>query len=86
MLKIYLTSVIIYFLVIRSTLILCENMIIKNGWLTGKKKTTQLRALYNTLILSLVPLLRLAVFVFMIVMAVMPKEKFTGNTNDDKGA
>jgi hypothetical protein len=86
MLKFYITSVIVSFVIIRAVAILCNDNIVKNGWMENKKSASAFRRVYNTLLLSLIPLLRLFVLVFLIVMAVIPKEKLVENTNSNKGA
>lgn len=73
MLKIYLTSVIIYMIIIYCETKIFKNNIIKNGWATeGKKSGSALGTLFC---FSAVPLLRLLFVVVLCVMFTYPKEK-----------
>lgn len=73
MLKIYLTSVVIYMIIIYCTCKIFENAIRSNGWISEKKKGGKLGVLFT---LSAVPLLRFIVVVLIVYMASNTKEEY----------
>ena len=74
MLKIYLSSVIIYMIIISCLCFLFHDAIKKNGWAsTEKPNVNKLTALF---VLSAVPLLRIYVVGLFIYMATHTKEQF----------
>lgn len=73
MLKIYLTSVIIYMIIIYCTCSIFADGIRAKGWISEQKSKSKLGALFT---LSAVPILRFFVVVLILYMATHTKEQF----------
>lgn len=74
MLRIYLTSVLIYMIIIYCESKMFKDNIYKNGWLdnTEKKKNNKLGALFC---MSAIPIIRTIIVITFCVMFIYPKEK-----------
>lgn len=73
MLRVYLTSVLIYMIIIFSIVYVGQYKIKENGWLDDKKKKGN--AFISLFCLSAIPILRMAVVAAMFVMIAMTKEE-----------
>lgn len=82
MLRIYLTSVLIYMIIIYAVIYMGQYKIKENGWLDGEKKKGS--GVISLLCLSAVPIFRLFVVITVFVMAAMPKEEFEKLKDDMK--
>lgn len=75
MLKIYISSVIIWMIVIYSFVTIAQEQIRKNGWLNENRKSDRnwLITLFCT---SAIPIIRALIFIAICVMACMTEEQF----------
>lgn len=72
MLKIYLTSVLIYMIIIFCETHIFKYNIYKNGWVDSLNKTKFM----SVFCISAIPILRFFVIIMLIIMFIYPKDKF----------
>lgn len=75
MLKIYLTSVLIFMIINLCVASIFRSALIKNGWVVEPRNPWHKR-IYNAFIISAVPIIRVFATVLLICMAGMKKEDF----------
>ena len=75
MLKFYLTTVIIWMIIIYATAKLCGPTIIEKGWIK-KVPSTKTSGLSTLFILAAVPIIRLLVWAFLLIMCICTREEF----------
>lgn len=83
MLEVYLSSVIIWMIIIFCICCIFANKIIENGWLDKKNKKYP-HWLFSLFVLSAVPILRLFVAGAIIYMAAVTKEEFDNEYNKEQ--
>lgn len=82
MLKFYLTTIIVYMILLYCEVKVFKNDIIKNGWGTEGKK--DMGAFTILFCYSAIPLFRFVIAVFLLVMAIYPKEKVSAWIEENK--
>lgn len=75
MLKIYISSVIIWMIVIYSFITIAEEQIIKNGWLNKNRKSNS-NWFSMLFCMSAIPIIRVLIFIAICVMACMTEEQY----------
>ena len=75
MLKIYLSSILIWMIILYCTCAIFEKPIKEKGWINAENKSKD-NGLKILFILSAVPIVRLFVFVMLFVMSTYTKEQF----------
>jgi hypothetical protein len=83
MLKFYLTTVVIWMIIIYATAKFCGSTIKEKGWIKNVPSTKKSR-LPNLFTLAAVPLLRLLVWIFLFVMCIYTREEFEEWINEKK--
>lgn len=76
MLDFYLGSVIVWFIILVSSIIVCGKMIVKNGWVETGGKTVTAKGLLYALIIAAIPIFRFLVCAAAFVMAATSKEEY----------
>ena len=82
MLKFYLTTVVIWMIIIWATATICGPGIKEKGWI--KNDTSTKRGKYSTLIVAAIPLIRLLVWIFLFIMCSYTYEEFEKWVNKQK--
>lgn len=75
MLKIYLSSILIWMIIIYCACFIFEKQVRENGWLTTENKSKD-GGLKTLFVLSAIPVVRLFVFIIILVMTTYTKEQF----------
>ena len=76
MLDLYLSSIVIWFIILFSEAIVLKDAIYKNGWLDPQKKSNLIRSILGYVWIAAVPILRLFVAIMVFVMATYSKERY----------
>ena len=85
MLKFYLTTVVIWMIIIDSIILLTKDMIVKNGWLDGaQSKKNRIKSFTGLFCLSAVPIFRFFVAIMLVVMSAKTKEEIDIWTTSNK--
>ena len=83
MLDFYLGSVVVWFIILISSAIVCRNMIVKKGWIEIGKKSTTLKSLTFALVIAAIPVFRFIICAFIFFMAFESKEDYIKTKDDD---
>lgn len=75
MLKIYITTVVIWLVILLSTKKTTHDKIGENGWLESAKKTTKIKNFFSFVVLSCIPVYRFCIFITMFYMTARTKEE-----------
>ncbi len=88
MLEIYIASVVLWFVVLKFTAVLFQELIVENGWIDVNNVAGTTKRKRKSLLVSFIPIVRLFVFAMMLVMAVVTKKEFEefkeGRIRNDK--
>ena len=84
MLELYLSSIIVWFIVIMSSFAVCGKAIVKNGWAKAAEKLITFKSLVLVLALAAIPVFRLIVCAATFSMASMSKEEYYKMKNGDE--
>lgn len=76
MLTFYLSTVVIWMIIIESIVFIYKKQIKKNGWITKKKKGNFIKEICTLFAIAAVPILRVVFAIIVIMMGNMTKEKF----------
>lgn len=76
MLDFYLGSVIVWFIILVSSVIVCGRRIIKNGWAEEGSESITAKGLLYALIIAAIPIFRFLVCAAAFVMAATSKEEY----------
>ena len=76
MLDLYLSSIIVWFIILISSAIVCRKMIVEKGWIKINKKPARFKSLMFTLVIAAIPVFRLLVCGIMFFMATVSKEEY----------
>ena len=76
MLEFYLSSVIVWFIILFSEIVIFKDQIYKNGWWDPQKKRNIIRSVFNRILTAAIPIFRLLVAIFIFMMATVSKERF----------
>lgn len=76
MLDLYLSSIIVWFIILFSEGVVFNDLIHKNGWLGPQKKSNIIRILFGYILIAAVPILRLIAAIMFFVMATCTKERY----------
>lgn len=76
MLTFYLSTVVIWMIIILSLILILVEPIDKNGWLIDVNKKGSIKDVVHLFLISTVPILRFALVIILIMMASINKEKF----------
>jgi hypothetical protein len=76
MLDFYLSSIVIWFIILFSEIIVLKDAIYKNGWLDPQKKRNPIRSIFSYVLVSAVPIFRLFVAIMTFVLATYSKEHY----------
>lgn len=82
MFKFYITTVIVYMIILYCECKVFKSSIVKNGWGTEGKK--EMGALSATFCYSAIPVFRFFIAVVILVMAIYPKEKVMAWIEENK--
>ncbi len=82
MLDFYFGSVVVWFIILVSSAIVCRKAIVKKGWIEISKKPAILRSLVFTLAIAAIPVFRFLICAFIFFMAFESKEDYI-KTKDD---
>lgn len=82
MLKIYISSVVIWMVIIYCAIKIFGSKIKENGWL-GENNTNIVKRITSLFILSAIPILRLLVFAVLIYMSTYTKEQYEKLNNKE---
>lgn len=83
MLEIYLTSVLIFMIINLSVVTVFRDAYVKNGWVVSPRNPWY-RKIYNSFLISAVPILRVFITVLLICMAVMKREDLEKFVEENK--
>ena len=83
MLGLYFGSIVVWFIIIVSSVAVCGKIIIKNGWAEAGGKPATLKGLALALTFAAIPIFRFAVCAVMFFMATVSKEEYN-KTKDDE--
>ena len=79
MLDFYLSSVIVWFIILFSEAAVFNNRLHKNGWLDVQKEHHNIiRILFGYVMVAAIPIFRLLMAIMIFVMAAVSKERFDG--------
>ena len=84
MLTFYLSTVVIWMIIILSLILILVEPIDKNGWLTGDSNEGSVKDIVHLFLISTVPILRFALAIILIMMASINKEKCYKKTGINK--
>lgn len=84
MLDFYLGSVIVWFIILVSSVIVCSGRIIKNGWVEAGVKPVTVKGLLYTLLIAAVPIFRILICAAAFLMATISKDEYNKEFKDDK--
>ena len=89
MLDFYLSSVIIWFIILFSEITVLKDAIYRNGWLDPQKKRNPVRSIFSYVLVAAIPIFRLFVAIMTFVIATYSKERYEAfaeelKTKDDK--
>ena len=76
MLKTYIASVVLWFVVLKFTAALFYEIFVKNGWIDVNNVAGANKRKRKSLLVSFIPIVRLFVFAMMLVMAVVTKAEY----------
>lgn len=76
MIKFYMTTVVIWMVIIYATIFVTKEAIKNNDWVTEKKDTTPLGTIIALFCMSAIPIYRFIVVCSLIMMSVKTKEEF----------
>lgn len=76
MINFYMTTVVIWMVIIYATTFVTAEAIKNNGWITEKKETTPLKTIITLFCMSAIPIFRLVVVCALIMMSAKTKEEF----------
>lgn len=76
MLDFYLSSIIIWFIILFSEVVVLNKQIRNNGWLDMQKKRNIIRTLFSYVLFAALPVFRLLVAISLFIMALVTKERF----------
>jgi hypothetical protein len=75
MLDFYLGSVVVWFIILFSEIIVFKDQIYKNGYLDLHKKSNVVRAIFSYVLTAAIPIFRLTVAIMIFVLAIYPKDR-----------
>lgn len=76
MLETYIASVILWFVVLKVTAVLFNELIVENGWIDVNNVAGTTKRKRKSLLVSFIPIVRLFVFAMMLVMSVVTKAEY----------
>lgn len=76
MLDFYLSSIIIWFIILFSEAVVFNKQIRNNGWLDMEKKRNIIRTLFSYVLFAALPVFRLLIAIILFMMAFTTKERF----------
>lgn len=84
MLTFYLSTVVIWMIIILSLILILVEPIDKNGWLIDVNKKGSIKDVVHLFLISTVPILRFALVIILIMMASITEEEFYKKTGINK--